>query len=158
MRRKGQTAMEYLMTYGWAILIIIVVVAALYSLGVFSVKPSVACSPCFSYFAFVDYEQSTGTLRIRNGARTIRFSEIGDGSLGEDVVVSPATGTEAIADLDGDGTEDCDTGDECEPGRDIQFTGLNHTAGTDVRITITYIDTTSGMTHTEKVIKYKLKM
>jgi len=31
--RKGQTALEYLMTYGWAILIVIVVVAALYSLG-----------------------------------------------------------------------------------------------------------------------------
>ncbi len=33
MMRKGQTALEYLMTYGWAILIVIVVVAALYSLG-----------------------------------------------------------------------------------------------------------------------------
>jgi len=31
--KKGQTALEYLMTYGWAILIVIVVVAALYSLG-----------------------------------------------------------------------------------------------------------------------------
>ncbi len=28
MRKKGQAAMEYLMTYGWAILIIIVVVGA----------------------------------------------------------------------------------------------------------------------------------
>lgn len=35
MNMKGQTAMEYLMTYGWAILIIIVVIAALYSMGVF---------------------------------------------------------------------------------------------------------------------------
>jgi hypothetical protein len=31
--RKGQTALEYLMTYGWAILIVIVVVGALYALG-----------------------------------------------------------------------------------------------------------------------------
>ncbi len=31
--RKGQTALEYLMTYGWAILIVIIVVAALYALG-----------------------------------------------------------------------------------------------------------------------------
>ena len=31
--KKGQTALEYLMTYGWAILIVIVVVAALYALG-----------------------------------------------------------------------------------------------------------------------------
>ncbi|MCL4373754.1 MAG: hypothetical protein M1360_02630 [Candidatus Marsarchaeota archaeon] len=34
--KKGQSAMEYLMTYGWAILIIAIVLAALFSLGVFS--------------------------------------------------------------------------------------------------------------------------
>jgi hypothetical protein len=34
--RKAQSAMEYLMTYGWAILIIAVVLGALFSLGVFS--------------------------------------------------------------------------------------------------------------------------
>ena len=35
-RHKAQSAMEYLMTYGWAILIIAVVLGALFSLGVFS--------------------------------------------------------------------------------------------------------------------------
>lgn len=34
--QKAQSAMEYLMTYGWAILIIAVVLAALFSLNVFS--------------------------------------------------------------------------------------------------------------------------
>ncbi|MEM3455589.1 MAG: LamG-like jellyroll fold domain-containing protein, partial [Candidatus Micrarchaeia archaeon] len=34
--QKSQSAMEYLMTYGWAILIIAVVLGALYSLGVFN--------------------------------------------------------------------------------------------------------------------------
>ena len=34
--KRAQSAMEYLMTYGWAILIIAVVLAALFSLGVFS--------------------------------------------------------------------------------------------------------------------------
>lgn len=33
---KAQSAMEYLMTYGWAILIIAIVLAALFALGVFS--------------------------------------------------------------------------------------------------------------------------
>ena len=33
---KSQSAMEYLMTYGWAILIIAVVLAVLFQLGVFS--------------------------------------------------------------------------------------------------------------------------
>ncbi len=35
-RFKAQSAMEYLMTYGWAIIIIAVVLGALFSLGVFS--------------------------------------------------------------------------------------------------------------------------
>ena len=34
--RKAQSAMEYLMTYGWAILIVIIVAAALYALGIFN--------------------------------------------------------------------------------------------------------------------------
>ena len=34
--QKAQSAMEYLMTYGWAILLIAIVLAALFSLGVFS--------------------------------------------------------------------------------------------------------------------------
>jgi len=35
-KSRAQSAMEYLMTYGWAILIIAVVLGALFSLGVFS--------------------------------------------------------------------------------------------------------------------------
>jgi hypothetical protein len=34
--KKAQAAMEYLMTYGWAILIVIIVAAALIALGVFN--------------------------------------------------------------------------------------------------------------------------
>jgi hypothetical protein len=36
---KGQSAWEYLMTYGWAVIIVIVVVMALYSMGVFTRIP-----------------------------------------------------------------------------------------------------------------------
>ncbi|MGC8572244.1 MAG: hypothetical protein ACP5LH_03120, partial [Candidatus Micrarchaeia archaeon] len=35
-RERAQSAMEYLMTYGWAILIIAIVLAILFKLGVFS--------------------------------------------------------------------------------------------------------------------------
>ncbi|MGB9703770.1 MAG: hypothetical protein ACPLXS_03650, partial [Candidatus Micrarchaeales archaeon] len=45
-RTKSQAAMEYLMTYGWAILIIALVVGVLYSLGVFN--PS---SPSYCVFS-----------------------------------------------------------------------------------------------------------
>ncbi len=40
---KAQAAMEYLMTYGWAILVIVIVLAALLYLGVFTPKPPEFC-------------------------------------------------------------------------------------------------------------------
>ncbi len=47
MRIKSQSAMEYLMTYGWAILIMATVIAALYELGVFSIKgPAASPGSC----------------------------------------------------------------------------------------------------------------
>ena len=48
-KRKSQSAMEYLMTYGWAILIIAVVLGALYSLGIFngiSFAPKASAGSC----------------------------------------------------------------------------------------------------------------
>jgi hypothetical protein len=49
--RKAQSAMEYLMTYGWAILIIAVVLGALFSLGVFSGSSflGTSCIPSSGY-------------------------------------------------------------------------------------------------------------
>ncbi|ASI13969.1 hypothetical protein Mia14_0666 [Candidatus Mancarchaeum acidiphilum] len=46
---KAQSAMEYLMTYGWAILIVAIVLAALYVLGVFNGSTFVgtSCSPAY---------------------------------------------------------------------------------------------------------------
>ena len=116
MRRKGQAAMEYLMTYGWAILIIIVVVGALFAMGVFKTKSTVKCSPCFSSFAFVDY--SGGTLLIRNGPQEIGVTGLTGGN-----------GTGVV-------------GEVFPPGADIQITGIS-TSG-DVEVTITY-NVTGGL-------------
>ncbi|MBL7147729.1 MAG: hypothetical protein ISS82_02800 [Nanoarchaeota archaeon] len=41
--KKSQSAMEYLMTYGWAILIILIAVGALFYLGVFSPSTPSTC-------------------------------------------------------------------------------------------------------------------
>jgi len=48
---RAQSAMEYLMTYGWAILIIAIVLGALFSLGVFSSSSFVGttCIPGSGY-------------------------------------------------------------------------------------------------------------
>lgn len=43
MNKKSQSAMEYLMTYGWAILVVLIALGALFYLGVFSPKTPNTC-------------------------------------------------------------------------------------------------------------------
>ncbi len=47
--RRSQSALEYMMTYGWAILVIVIVAGVLYSLGIFS--PSSAISSTVTGFS-----------------------------------------------------------------------------------------------------------
>ena len=62
-KSRAQSAMEYLMTYGWAILIIAVVLGALFSLGVFS-SSSLLGTSCV---AISGYYCSTPVLNHANG-------------------------------------------------------------------------------------------
>ena len=43
MFKKAQAAMEFLMTYGWAILVVLIVLAALFYLGIFSPRTPSIC-------------------------------------------------------------------------------------------------------------------
>ena len=43
-KKKGQSAMEYLMTYGWALLVVMIVLGVLFYLGVFTPKTTSACT------------------------------------------------------------------------------------------------------------------
>ena len=121
---KGQAAMEYLMTYGWAILVVIAVVAALYGLGVFRIGAgTVKCSPCFSYFAFVDYSKDTQTLVIKNGPNEVNITNVNVGTLRGGVPqVFP-------------------------PGSTITIDSIGTSPTVDVRIT--YTVTASGLSHTD---------
>ena len=59
MKTKAQSALEYMMTYGWAILIIVIVAAVLYSMGIFN--PSAASgntSSGFGGFSVTSYSCS----------------------------------------------------------------------------------------------------
>ena len=121
--KKGQAAMEYLMTYGWAILIIIVVVGALFAMGVFKTSSAVACSPCFSNFAFVDY--SAGTLLIRNGANEINITSVTGGTI-------PAT-------------------TNYDPGEDITISGVSTSGNVDMTITFDIVGGLTGHTDTATI-------
>ncbi len=69
--KKAQSAMEYLMTYGWAILIIAVVLGALFSLGVFSSSSflGTACVPQ-SGFLCSNPVATPNTLSVKVGQAT----------------------------------------------------------------------------------------
>ena len=74
---KIQSAMEYLMTYGWAILIIAVVLGALYQLGVFnsgSLGTSSSCLASTGFLCQTPLLNSTGWLAVK-------FGEIGISTL-----------------------------------------------------------------------------
>ena len=125
--RKGQSAMEYLMTYGWAILIVIVVVAALYAMGVFQVAPSVKCSPCFGTSDFTYIDHSDTQLVLKAGPREIDVSPVGAGngsaaSTGETITVDISSCTW--------------TNDEC-------VVSMNHTI------------TSSGLVHTNQATLHR---
>ncbi|MEM7815876.1 MAG: hypothetical protein QXN71_02030 [Candidatus Aenigmatarchaeota archaeon] len=82
--KKAQSAMEYLMTYGWAILIVIIVAAALFALGVFN--PSTYTGRAATGFGELQapadwqYSGTTFTIVLRNG-------------VGQDITVSNVSST-----------------------------------------------------------------
>ena len=92
---KGQAAMEYLVTYGWALLILFIVVAYLLTSGAFSagsfaaqecvLQPDLSCSP------FVIYREGADTklkFTLTNGLgfpiniSSINYTTVGIGASG----------------------------------------------------------------------------
>jgi len=97
---KGQTALEYLITYGWAILVILVVLAVLWYYGVFNpAKWSGESVSEGSAFKVVDkkLDATTKTLSLLFGDKTGSQTIISQVDVSVDltgtVVVLPAVGT-----------------------------------------------------------------
>ena len=72
MNRKGQSAMEYLMTYGWAILVIIIVIAVLFYIGVLNPRNVTPTSCTFPPgISCASFKLATGgTLSLSIGQAT----------------------------------------------------------------------------------------
>ena len=68
MKRKAQSALEYMMTYGWAILIIVIVAAVLYSMGIFNPSSSTGTTATgFSPFTVLAQTCNSTGLYIQLG-------------------------------------------------------------------------------------------
>ncbi|MBW2976406.1 hypothetical protein KY347_03095 [Candidatus Woesearchaeota archaeon] len=149
-KRKSQAAMEFLMTYGWAILVVLAAIAALAYFGVLSperfmpekcvLAPGLAC---------VSFRLETGELEmyISNGlGKTIQITEIAldepagatDFSCAEPFTTNLRSGEQEqffIPENDGEGDDTCSFGTEAgDPYRG------------DIRIT--YTETATGILKT----------
>jgi len=159
--RKGQTAMEYLMTYGWAILIIMVVLAVLFYLGV--LNPPIPAQCTFpAGITCVTNKLSAGTAKLtleigQGTGKTIRVTGVqctqnttSEFVTGASAVYDPATnitiasGSKAfVAKSDATGAisvvncTDADGNALTDMGIGTQFNG---------RIIVNYTETDSGMT------------
>ena len=93
MKKKGQGALEYLMTYGWALLIIVVVGAALYALGVLN-PATYTQSTCrgFQYFIFQDQKLSATDFEVvlLNGNSDVNITAMSFGGTDLGTIDSPA--------------------------------------------------------------------
>ncbi len=76
---KGQGAMEYLMTYGWALLVIVVVAAALFALGVLNpaTYQQKRCNG-LQYFQYMDQQLKSNdfTIQLRNSNQQIAINRV----------------------------------------------------------------------------------
>ena len=72
--RKGQTALEYLMTYGWAILIVIIAIGALFGLGL--TKPCRWVGTQVTGFTGGGFEVSTPKMDASAGILTFELKRI----------------------------------------------------------------------------------
>ncbi|MBI5176538.1 hypothetical protein HY995_00455 [Candidatus Micrarchaeota archaeon] len=67
MRLRGQSALEYLVTYGWAILAIVIIGAVLWYFGIFNPQTFVGSKRCVGFASFTcqDFQvSSAGQLSI----------------------------------------------------------------------------------------------
>ncbi len=90
--KKGQGAMEYLMTYGWAILVVMIVGVVLWQLGIFNLGGQTKTMTGFGAVKPIDWDvdsSGSGTLIIVNGEGTpIKSVTVGgdcSGTYGSDI-------------------------------------------------------------------------
>ena len=82
--KTGQSALEYMMTYGWAILIIVIVAVILYSMGIFNPASSVSfTSSGFSPFTVsssscnsISYKVAVIAGPIPNNANSLQITKV----------------------------------------------------------------------------------
>jgi hypothetical protein len=149
--------MEYLMTYGWAILIVIIVAAALYALGVFN--PATFAGRTATGFTQMgapsDWDLlSTGTFKLKLSnnkiASQVRINTITAALKGGNTYTfntSNCTGDDNYMLIGPGGERDIDTYCTNIANNNLTFTGLS--AGTSYSIDVDISYNAGGYDHTD---------
>jgi len=124
--RKGQTALEYLVTYGWAILAIVIIAAVLWYFGVFNPSKWTGARQCggFSAFTCIDYTNTATNATVVLGNAVGRQLNITSGASCNPSLIGANEQTTCV------------------------FSGT-FTPGTQASLSLTYVDTKSGLTKTD---------
>src|SRR3989344_9561224 len=97
MNNKSQSAMEYLMTYGWAILVVLIALGALFYLGVFNPKTPNTCQ-LNTPFVCIGGDVLGTNNDVVGQADTVVFKVAAQGSITSTTITSIIVdGTERIA-------------------------------------------------------------
>jgi len=145
--KKGQAALEFLMTYGWAILVVLVAIGALAYFGVLSpdkflpnkctLPAGIACSD-FKVSAGATPTTGTADIVLRNG-------------MGFDIggAVSPNEFKVTVGDCTGDYTSASSVVLANGAQTTFAVTGCSVTAGSKFSgdVNVTYTNTDSGLKH-----------
>lgn len=126
-QKKGQGAMEYLMTYGWALLVIVVVGAALFALGV--LNPTTYTQTRCQGFQFFQYQDQLASAT----ADTLSLSLVNGP---KDATITAMTwGGAAVTNRVGDSAT---AGDTFTVSGDVTLTAAPTDPYTNVVVIITY--------------------
>ena len=137
--KKGQSALEYLMTYGWAILIIIIVGGVLYYYGVFSPGKLVGKSKV----GFSDVDVDAWTIDTSGATPVMKIKLVN--KVGKDINITNVTVT------DGTNIDFHEPNEKVSAGEKSSFipitlSNLNPSSGSAYKydVTITYYITEYG--------------
>ncbi len=88
--KKGQAGLDFLMTYGWALLVVVLVVAALFALGIFDIGSFLGSRTSgFSQIGIVGWNlDSGGTLSVmfeNHAGKTVSITNVTATYKGESV-------------------------------------------------------------------------
>ncbi len=138
--KRGQSALEYLVTYGWAILAIVIIAAVLWYTGVFNPSKIAGGGKGgggFNKFTYSDHIVTTlgATVMVGNTVgRQITFTDSTVNGIACDSGLTTVVAPNALLSIN------CSS--------DISG-GLPTGSAYDFAVTITYTDSQSGLAHTD---------